>query len=136
MRSKMKASELDVTVKHFETSIDRATGKASFTLDLWVENDKFAMFSEGMIIDGREFASGACALCDDSTYWFDKVNAKSVQGEELLRYPSREWDFTGCDAEFAEFVRDLEFYLNNRGLNSIKSKVLEAIADTLVAKFC
>lgn len=132
----MKATELKVIVKHLETEIDRATGRASFTLDLQVENDKFAMLSEGIIIDGREFASGVCALCDDSTYWCDKSTSKSVQGEELMKYPEREWDFTGYDAEFSEFVRDLEFYLNNRGLNSIKSKVLEAIADTLVAKFC
>lgn len=132
----MKATELKVTVKHLETMIDRATGKASFTLDLQVENDKFAMLSEGIIIDGREFASGACALCDDSTYWLDKVNAKSVQGEELLKYPEREWDFTGYDAEFSEFVRDLEFYMTTKGMNAIKNEALDAIANALIARVC
>ena len=132
----MKANEFKVLVKHLETTIDRATGKASFTLDLQVENDRFFMLNEGMIVDAKEFALGICALCDDSTYWCDKVACKSVQGEELLKYPEREWDFTGCDADFAEFVREVEFSLTCRTPDALKRKVIDAIADALIARVC
>lgn len=132
----MKATELKFKVTVIETTVDRETGRASFTLDLQVENDKFAMLSEGIIIDGREFASGVCALADDSTYWLDKVNAKTVQGEQLIKYPEREWDFTGYDAEFAEFVREVEFSLTCRTPDALKRKVIDAIADALIARVC
>ena len=132
----MKANEFKVLVSHVETMIDRDSGRASFSVNIQVEYDRFFMLSEGMIVDGREFASGVCALCDDSTYWCDKVACKSVQGEELLKYPEREWDFTGCDADFAEFVREVEFSLTCRTPDALKRKVIDAIADALIARVC
>ena len=78
----------------------------------------------------------SCALDGGITYWCDKVACKSVQGEELLKYPEREWDFTGYDAEFSEFVREVEFSLTCRTPDALKRKVIDAIADALIARVC